>query len=546
MEHHADTIFLGERIYCRGVRDSRAETVAVRGGVVVAVGRDAALQLKGPRTEVVELGERALLPGFIDSHIHAVHGGLTRVRCDLSEVHTLEEYRALISDYARRHDGPWVEGAGWYGDLFPNGFPTKAVLDGVVSDRPAVFTSHDMHSLWVNSRALEVAGIDRDTPDPEGGRIVRDADGEPTGLLMERAMSLLDEFRPAIDLELTRDALLSAERYLHSLGITSWQDALVGNALGLADTYEVYRDASNSGLLRSRVTGALYWQPGGAVSDIERFTARREQTAGNRFRTTAIKFLLDGNCENLTAAVHEAYVGHPSERGALQYGVEEFSKTARALSDAGFDLHLHAVGDLAVTRALDAVAGIEERGDRRHQIAHIDLIAREDLTRMRELGVIANVTPLWARLDPVLVETKLPLLTDDQQSRHFAYGSMQASGIELAFGSDWPVSTPDPVAQIHTAVHRTAAPGDPHAHDERSRTEPLLLREQLSLDAALAAFTRNSAHASRQDEFVGTIEVGKEADLVLLDRDPHGVDSTELATLSVERTFVKGETVYPA
>ncbi|WP_028708996.1 amidohydrolase [Propionicicella superfundia] len=538
----ADTVFVNGTVHQQHGR-AAASAVAVDRGRIVAIGADAVAQHRGPRTEVVDLAGRALLPGFIDSHLHLVGGGIARLQCDLSGVHSLEGYRQLIADYAAGHPGPWIEGFGWYGDLFPGGFPHRRELDRLIPDRPAAFQSHDAHSLWVNSAALRIAGIDKDTPDPPGGRIARDSDGEPTGHVLELAADLIDAHRPAPDRGTVDRALLEAQAYLHGLGITAWQDALVGEALGMPDPYDHYRRAAADGSLASRVTGALYWHPGSGL-DLARELAARRDAADGRFRATAAKFILDGNCENLTGAVFDAYAGHPGEHGVLQFGDDELAAAARALDDLGFDLHLHAVGDRAVAQALDAIEATANRGRRRHQIAHIDLIARPDLERMRRLGTIANVTPLWARHDPVLVETKLPLLTADQQERHFAYGSLARAGVRVAFGSDWPVSTPDPIANIHTAVNRTAAPGDPHASDPRSLADPLLPGEALPVEAAVRAYTSEAAHACGLSEFAGSIEVGKEADLVVLDRDPLQVESAALGTLRVEATFVHGRLVH--
>ena len=534
----AEVIILG-RVRTQSADLPVAQAIAVTNGMIAAVGGEEVLELRGPRTELIDLGDGVLMPGFIDAHIHAVMGGVTRAGCDLSEVHSIEGYRAIISQYAKSHDGLWVEGSGWYGDLFPGGFPTKEILDELLPDRPAAFVSHDVHSLWVNTKALELGGITRDTPDPEGGRISRGPDGEPTGQLMEHAMTLLSGVRPVIDAAKMREGLVQAQAYLHSLGVTAWQDALVGAAFGYPDIYDAYVSAADDTVLRSWVTGAQLWD---GQSDPEPFIRRRDRARG-KFRATAAKIILDGNCENLTAAVHEAYSGHPGEHGILQFDLEQLQQGVSMLAAADLDVHIHAVGDLAVTRSVDALAPVVRPGHR-HQIAHIDLVLEGDIQRMNQLGIIANVSPLWARHDPVLVETKLPLLTASQQDRHFAYGSLWRAGIPVAFGSDWPVSTPDPIAGLHTAVNRTAAPDDPHASDARSRHDPLLPNERLSLEAALTAYTREAARASRLDARVGAIEVGKQADLVVLDRDPFEVESEEIGSISVLRTFVEGETVF--
>lgn len=539
----ADRIFVGGRILTQDDDAAPVTALAVTDGLIAAVGGDDVLELRGDRTEIVDLDGGALLPGFVDAHLHAVMGGLALLGCDLSTVHSIEDYRRIISDYAAAHDGPWIEGSGWYGDVFPGGFPTKEELDRLVPDRPAVFISHDVHSSWVNSRALEIAGIDRDTPDPDGGRITRDEHGEPTGHLLELATELLSPYRPHLSRDLLDAALVAAQQHLHSLGITAWQDALVGELFGIPDCYDVYAAASARGELVSRVTGALFWVPGRDLADAGELVDRRDTAGQDRFRTTALKLALDGVCENLTAALHEPYEGHPHECGLPFFEPDELGAITRLFSDAGFDLHLHAVGDLAVTRALDAIAAVPRRADARHQVAHIDLIRREDVARMRGLGAMANVSPLWARQDPVLVETKLPLLNADQQERHFLFGSLAGAGVPVAFGSDWPVSTPDPIAGLHTAVNRTAAPGDPHARDRRSRHDPLLAHERLSLDQALRAATREAARAARLDEYAGVLRPGREADLVVLDRDPYGVERSDLGTLRVTQTYVRGALV---
>jgi predicted amidohydrolase YtcJ len=542
----ADLLIVGGPIHTMTIASSGdtgpATTVAVRDGRVVAVGGDDVLDLRGDRTEILDLAGCALLPGFVDAHVHAVAGGLARMTCDLSTVHSLPDYRALIAGYAHEHDGAWVEGSGWYGDVFPGGFPDRAELDRLVPDRPAAFVSHDVHSFWVNSRALAVAGIDATTPDPAGGRIARDEHGEPTGHLLESAGELIAPHRPLVSSADLRAALMAAQTYLHSLGVTAWQDAMIGSLFGLPDNFDVYRGAADDGTLLSRVTGALWWEPADDLDRVEELADRRRRASG-RFTATAAKLMLDGVCENLTAAVHDAYAGHPHERGLSMYDSQQLQTVARVLSASGFDLHLHAVGDRAVSDALDAIAATTD-SDRRHQVAHLDLVTQEDLGRMAALGAIANVSPLWARLDPVLVETKLPLLTSDQQERHFPFGSLHHRGVPIAFGSDWPVSSPDPIGALHTAVNRTAAPGDVHASDQRSRTEPLLARERLSLDAALAAATGVAARASRLDHQIGAITPGLEADFVVLDHDPYDVAAEQLGSLRVMSTWVAGRPVY--
>ena len=522
-----------------------AEALAVSGGRVVALG-DAALDLVGPRTDVVDLEGGALLPGFQDAHVHPVLGGLQQLRCDLSKLHDLDAYRAAVSGYAGRHaELPWVEGSGWYGDVFPGGFPDRLELDRLVPDRPAALVSHDAHGVWVNSRALERAGITARTSDPDGGRILRDSGGEPTGMLLEAAADLVLGLRPAPDRSLLEAALRQAQAYLHGLGITGWQDAAVGDALGLPDTFDLYRRAADEGWLTAKVTGALWWQRDAGLEQVEEMTRRRALTASGPFRATAVKIMQDGVCENLTAAVIEAYTGHPDNHGLSFLEPDELCAAVGRLDAERFDVHLHAVGDRAVRECLDAVDASGASGwDHRHQLAHLDLVDPADTGRMGRLGVIANVQPLWARCDPVLVETKLPYLSADQQRHHFPFGSLLRGGVPLAMGSDWPVSSPDPLWGLHTAVNRTAPAADPHARDQRSQQVPLLPGEAVGVVDALRAYTVGAARANRRDDDTGTLEPGRAADLVVLDRDPLAAPPDELSAIRVRATYVDGALVH--
>ncbi|MDO9377378.1 MAG: amidohydrolase family protein [Nocardioidaceae bacterium] len=524
------------------------DAIALRAGRVVALGSEHCEALTGPGTEVVDV-DGVVAPAFVDAHAHPVMGGLNRVRCDLDDLHDLDDYRARIAEHASRPStgaGDWLVGSGWYGDVFHGGLPTAAELDAVVGGRAAVLTSHDVHSVWASSEALRRAGIDAGTPDPAGGRIERGADGRPTGVLMESAAALVTDLLPAPSEGELVDALLQAQAHLHAMGIAGWQDAAVGEMLGMPDLYPVYRAADSAGLLTARVTGALWWDLDRDESQVAGLVERRAEAAtGHRFTATAVKIMQDGVCENLTAAVVEAYRDVPHDHGLSFLEPDRLRDVVTTLAAERFDVHLHAVGDRAVRECLDAVEASERGWSPRHQVAHIDLVQPDDLPRFGRLGVIANVQPLWAREDRVLVETKLPHLTEAQRRHHFAFGSLHAAGARLAFGSDWPVSSPDPLWALHVAVNRTAPADDPHAQDDHARTVPLLAHEGLDVAAAFSAATAGAAHASRMDAS-GTLHPGMAADLVLLDRDPLAVPPAELSAVAVRATYVAGRPVHEA
>ena len=339
-----------------------ADTVAVNDGVIVSVSRGVDRDLVGSHTEITDLGGCSLLPGFIDAHAHPVAAGMTALRCDLSRLpHDRDRYLNAIGDYARRHpDETVIAGAGWYGDAFPDGFPTRHDIDSVVADRPVVLTSHDFHGAWVNSRALEKAGIDSRTDDPAGGRIIRDHTGEPTGMLMERGGDRVNDLIPAVTPEFMRRALLEAQRRLHSVGVTGWQDAAVGaDFFGMTDNFATYIDADAAGELTARVVGALWWEAERGVEQLDELCARRNLTGHSRFTAGMVKVMQDGICENCTAAMlapYRAVADHEALRGLSFIEPEELVQITALLAGNRFGIHMHAVGDRAVRECLDALS----------------------------------------------------------------------------------------------------------------------------------------------------------------------------------------------
>jgi predicted amidohydrolase YtcJ len=551
----ADRIYRGGKIHTVDSANPTTDCVAIANGLIIALGVAACDSVADADTEVVDLNGRTLIPAFHDAHAHPVLGGINLVHCNLDDIHGYQAYCERIAEYARNHpDEHWIIGAGWYGDVFDGGFPHRRDLDSVISDRPAVFDSHDAHGCWVNTRALEAAGIDRETPDPDGGRIVRDEIGEPTGLLFETAADLVKNLLPTTTSSDVELALGSAQDYFHSLGIVGWQDAGVGVLTGSSvDTYPPYLSMAEAGAFDSKVTAALWWDRDLPYAEqIETLKERRDvirRVEGDRtsggVQVTIVKIMLDGVCENLTGALKRSYRGHDHEHGLLMFTAEELKEITRGVEGHGFDIHIHAVGDEALKLAVDALTQDDgpARG-RRHQIAHLDIADPEDLARMASSGLIANVQPLWARRDSVLVETKLPLLHDDQQAHHFTFATMRDAGVRLAFGSDWPVSSPDPIWGIHVAVNRTAPPADPHGQDEVAQNEPLLPGEEVTVAEALRAYTFEAARANRYEDVSGSIEVGKSADFVILDSDPLEVERRQLGDIRVEATVSAGRVVY--
>lgn len=547
--HHADLVFHGGPVFTADTVRSRAHAVAVSGGRILAVGGDEVRDLIGPRTEVVDLGGRLLVPGFQDAHVHPVWGGLDMLRCDLAEYGDAPQYLDAIGRYVAAHpDDEWILGGGWQMSAFPGGTPRAEALDAVTGDRPAFFPNRDGHGAWVNSAALRAAGIDRDTPDPADGRIERNPDGTPSGTLHEGAMALVNRLLPEEPLERMTEALLVGQRYLHSFGITAWQDAIVGPYGDAGDPGPAYLRAAAEGTLTARVVGALWWDRSAGLEQIPILQERRERYRGGRFAATSIKIMQDGVAENFTASMLEPYGdghGHPTDNSGISFVDPEILSRAVPILDAdGFQVHFHAIGDRAVRECLDAVArAVEKNGrrDNRHHIAHIQVVHPDDIPRFRELGVAANMQSLWATYEPQMVDLTLPFLGEPRSAWQYPFGDLLRSGAVLAAGSDWSVSSPDPMAAIHTAVNRKAAPG----HEE-GEYDAFLPEQAIDLATSLAAYTAGSAWVNHLEADTGTIEVGKFADLALLDRDPFAGPADLIGATRVLQTFVEGERVYAA
>lgn len=547
----ADRIFTNAAVF-RAAGAEPADTVAVHGDTIVAVGRGVDHDMVGKHTEVTDLGGAGLLPGFVDAHAHPVAAGMSALRCDLSGVaHDRQSYLTAIARYAADHpDEPVIAGAGWYGDAFPDGFPTRHDIDAVVPDRPVILTSHDYHGAWVNTRALELAGIGSHTVDPAGGRIIRDHDGEPTGALLDRGGDAVNALIPEVTPAFMRRALLEAQRRLHSVGVTGWQDAAVGaEFFGLKDNFATYVEADEAGELTARVVGALWWEAGHGAEQLADLCDRRDRTGHSRFTASMVKVMQDGICENCTAAMlapYRAVAGQDIPSGQSFIDPEELHKITALLAGQRFGIHMHAVGDRAVRECLDALehAAVQHpRFDARHQIAHLDVVDPLDIPRFGQLGVIANIQALWARRDKEIVERKLPLLGPEREPWHFPFASIQRHGATLAMGSDWPVTDPNPLWAIHTAVHRTGTRADPHAIGDGVFDTPLQPQEGLTLDSAIQAYTAGSAYANGQDR-TGRIAEGMLADLVVLDRDIR--TAADIGEVEPVETLVGGQTVYVA
>jgi predicted amidohydrolase YtcJ len=537
--HSADLILRHGAIYTMDAARSWAEAVAIADGRILYTGPDSgAAKLAGPSTKFIDLHGRMVLPGFHDSHTHLMEGGVGMSLCNLKDLKTPQDALAEIRKFAAAHpDTPWVTGAGWDLPVFPAGNPRKEQFDEVVNDRPAYMESADGHSGWANSKALAVAGVTKNTPDPAGGRIERDpATGEPTGTLRESARKLVTKRIPAPTPAENAAGLKRAIELANSLGIISVQEADSSD-----EVLAAYRALDDAMQLNARVVAALRTDPQKGEEQVAGLVERRARFTGKRVRATAVKIFADGVIESGTAALLEPYLNRAGSRGELNFEPERLAKLVTRLDREGFQVHIHAIGDRAIRVSLDAHEAAQRangRRDARHHIAHLELLEPEDIPRFRELGVIANFQPLWAFADADMKDLVLPALGPLRTGRRYPISSVARTGAMMAAGSDWPVTSMNPIEAIQVAVTR------------RGPTEPegpaWIPEERVDLATMLAAYTINGAYLNREEKETGSIEPGKAADLIVLDRDLFKVPPEKIHEVKVVLTLLEGKEIFRA
>lgn len=547
----ADVILTGGQIFTGAGQPLTGQAVLIADGRILGIVPEQSLEgHQGPATEVIDLEGALLSPGFQDAHIHPVGGGVELLQCSLAEsadaAETLERVAAYAADNPAADGDGWILGGGWSMDHFPGGAPTRGLLDAVVGDRPVLVASRDHHSVWASTAAIRLAGLDASTPDPVDGRIEREADGFPAGTFHEGAGDLFDGVKPEIDDELAYAGLLRAQSELLALGITGWQDAMIGTVATMPPNLPAYRRALEEDTLIAHVRGAQWWVRDTGAEQIAGMVERREEfdrLGDDRFTLGTVKIMVDGVAENFTAAMKSPYLdahGHETDNAGLSFiDPERLTDYVTELDRLGFQVHFHALGDRAVQEALDAVQAARAANgasDGRHHLAHLQVVSAEDATRFPELGAIANLQALWACHETQLDELTLPFLQDELEARQYPFGDLDRAGARLAAGSDWPVSSADPLAAIHIAVNRVS-PGSTDA--------PLGgAQQRLDLATAFAAYTSGSAYVNHRDHDTGTIAAGYRADLVVIEPNPFAVPADRIHESTVVSTWVGGVPVY--
>lgn len=535
----ADLVLKSGAIYTLDGPRSWAQALAVRAGRIVYVGTDREVApYAAPSTRVVDLQGKMVLPAFQDVHIHPISAGMEANSCELSGLTKADEYVAAIKRYADAHPStPWITGGGWLMSAFgPGGQARRELIDAVVSDRPVFLWSTDGHTAWANTRALELAKITNQTPDPRDGRIDRDPKtGVAIGSLQEGAADLVLKVIPPPTLQQREAGLRYAIKLLNGYGITAIQDAQV-----FEDDLKTYRSVDGQGALSLRVVAAIWWEHGQGLEQIDKIERLRADYTAGHIDAGTVKIMQDGVMENYTAVMLKPYLKRPGNQRGIPMVEPGLLKDAVTRLDAdGFQVHFHAIGDGAVRESLDAIEQAQHVNGNlghRHHISHLELIDPADIPRFRELGVIANFQPLWAYADEYITNLTFPFLGPERSSRLYQIGTLYRSGAVVAFGSDWSVSSPNPLEEIQVAVTRMGPAGETHT--------PFLPRERIDLPEALAAFTINAAYTNRLEKMTGSLEVGKDADLIVLDRNLFTIPPTQIARTHVLVTLFEGRPVY--
>jgi len=523
----ADTIFVNGRVY---VQKGRFETaLAVLGDRVLAVGNDAAVRaLASKDTRVIDLMGRLVTPGFNDAHVHFLDGGFGLLSVDLRDAKDEAEFAGRIGRHAGGlPKGAWILNGNWDHERWKSqALPTKALIDGVTKDNPVAVNRLDGHMILANSLALRAAGIDRDTKDPFGGTIVRDAFGEPTGILKDNAQDLLYKVLPDPTREMNVRAAKAALAHAASLGVTSVQD---NSSIDALPTYQQIRA---EGGLTARVN---VWRPASALKSLVD-AGVRTGLGDDWIRIGAIKILSDGSMGSGTAAFFDPYTDEPITSGLLLYPVEELNRMIDEADAASFQLAVHAIGDRANALVLDAFeksAAARPRTDRRFRIEHAQVVRRADLPRYAKLRVVASIQPSHCIDDMRWAPKRIGV---ERCRMAYNFKSFLDAGIPVAFGTDWYVEPLDPRLGLYAAVTRETVEGGPK--------DGFLPEERIPLDAAIDLYTRGSAYAEFAEDRKGTLEPGSLADLAIFAEDLFKLEPKRILTTPVDLTMVGGRVVF--
>jgi predicted amidohydrolase YtcJ len=540
----ADTVLLNGKIWTGESDSTFVQAIAIDGNKIMAIGTDEEIKkLIGDSTKVIDLNKKLVTPGFNDAHIHFLSGAMILSSVDLLATTSLSEMKKVLLDFAQKNPSKqWLTGRGWQYGFFEGGMPNKKHLDSLVPDRPVFLRAYDGHTGLANSKALELAGINRNTKYTGFGEIVKDANGEPTGAFLEGAQSLLSKVVPESSREEQLDALRQGMKYVASLGITSMQ-----NANGDVEEYSLYQTLHKNKELTMRF--AMGFSVGAKTTEQEIadfIKLKNDKTDPNWLKGHAIKFMVDGVIESHTAIMVDPYSDIPvnDRMQAKNWNIplDRYRQLVSRLDKEGFQLYTHAIGDLGVREALNAyelaIGDAAQRGDtmkRRHRIEHIEQVQADDIPRFAKLGVLPSMQPIHA--DPGTVDVWSNAVGEERLPRSFAWQSMLKSGATLVYGADWPACiSVNPMRGLHSAVNRRTMDGQP--------PNGWVPEQRVSIPEALKAYTFNSAYASFDEKQKGKLVPGFLADLVVLSQDLFTIPTMDIYKTEVMMTMVDGKEVF--
>ena len=535
----ADMVVIHGRIYTLDSRQPWAQALAIRADKIVAVGEDATIgKFRGSDTKVIDAAGQLVLPGFVDCHIHFMDGSLSLDRVNLEGAKDVAEIQQRLREYASQHPGnDWLLGRGWDYAMFGTAaLPDKKYLDELFPNRPVFLEGYDGHTYWANSKALALAGITRDTPDPPNGIIVRDpATREATGALKEAAQDAVAKAVPEVTRAERLAALRAGIKWANENGLTR-----VHSAGGDFPQLELYDELRRHGDLTLRFYIAYFMDPPEMrPQDVDAIESARKKYHDAWIDTNAVKFMVDGVIESHTAAMIEPYSDDPSLKGKLFWEPSKYNSAIAELDKRGLQLFTHAIGELGVRTALDAYQHAEEvnhTSDRRPRIEHIETVTSADIPRFGKLGVIASMQPLHSYPNVDTLDVWARNAGPDRASRAWSWKSIADAGGRYAFGSDWPVVTLNPWEGLQTAITRQTREGTPEAGFVPS--------QRLTVAQAVEGYTLGAAFAGRREKTEGSLEKGKLADLIIVSQNIFEIDPHKISETKVRTTIVGGQVIY--
>ncbi|WP_042351271.1 amidohydrolase [Bacillus massiliigorillae] len=530
----ADLIIKGNAVFT-GLQDQpEALAIAIKDNKIIHVANEAEIQdYISPETEVISAGDRLVMPGFHDAHLHIMLGSLFSHYCvSLVDVKSSQEAVQRVSEYAEAHqDAEWIIGTGWDHTAWgEKNFPTRYLLDEVLENRPVILLHAEGHYGWVNSKALEVSGITRDTENPDYGIIYKDNEGEPSGILIETAISLVTDYAYDFSKEQLSEMVSQFLDHAAALGVTSVNDLYASRAHEKLEAYSVYKEFDEMNKLTTRFH--LYPPLNG---DIEKAKEQRALYNSGKLQLAGLKQFIDGVVTGYTAYMLDPYVDQPETKGELAYTVEKLEKWVLEADQEGFQIRFHTIGDGAVRLGLDLYEKAQKENgvrDSRHALEHIEVIAPEDIPRFEELGVMPSIQPFHMALMPR--ESHTTRVSQEKYAYIYPNATLLRSGAKVSYSSDYPIVPLEPMLELYHAVTRK----DITLEDTWNEQEKVTLAE------ALRAYTVGSAYSVFRENELGTIETGKLADIIILDRNLFTVPAEEILQTKVAVTVMDGQKVY--